>query len=133
MNGSWVLVYTSNSGSSAGKLGPFVGEVIQDIDVQQRIYTNYAIFGNGVLQASLDATWDDLNAKEWRVRFQSIKFKFLGVQLVEKSLTGSIGIWRMTYLDDNLRILYARSKEDPSTIENIYILAKKSGSTGAAK
>ena len=125
MTGSWGLVYTSNTGSSAGKLGPFVGEVVQEIDIQKRLYTNYAIFGNGILQASLDATWDVLNAKEWRVKFLNIKFKLLGIQVAEKSLTGSIGIWRMTYLDDNLRILYARSKEDPSTIENIYILAKK--------
>ena len=32
MNGSWNLVYTTNGGSSAGKLGPFVG------DVEQRIF-----------------------------------------------------------------------------------------------
>lgn len=124
MNGDWRLLYTSNTGSSAGKLGPLIGSVVQAIDIQQRLYTNYAIFGNGILEASLDATWDDLNAKEWRVKFKNIKFKLLGVPLLEKSLA-NVGIWRMTYLDDKLRILYARGKEDPSATENIYILLKK--------
>jgi hypothetical protein len=31
--GKWRLVYTTTSGSSGGKLGPFVGSVTQDVDV----------------------------------------------------------------------------------------------------
>lgn len=124
MTGAWELIYTSNSGSSAGKLGPFVGKVVQDINIAAKSYTNYAIFGNGLLEASLVATWDDVNPKLWRVRFQTLRFKLAGIQVAEKSLEGSVGIWRMTYLDDNLRILYAKGKEDASAIENIYILGK---------
>ena len=33
LNGRWRLVFTSTTGASAGKLGPFVGEVFQIIDV----------------------------------------------------------------------------------------------------
>jgi hypothetical protein len=33
--GMWRLVYTSTKGSSSGKLGPFVGEVLQEIDTRQ--------------------------------------------------------------------------------------------------
>lgn len=123
MNGAWTLVYTSNTGSSAGKLGPFVGKVVQDIDVSKKLYTNYAIFGNGLLEASLLATWDDLNPKLWRVRFKSIVFKVLGVKVAEKSLD-AVGIWRMSYLDDQYRVLYAKGREDAATPENIYVLKK---------
>jgi hypothetical protein len=124
MTGKWDLIYTSNTGSSAGKLGPFIGKVVQDIDIENNSYVNYAFFGNGLFEASLVATWDNLSAKTWRVKFQTLTFKLAGIKIVEKSLVGSVGIWRMTYLDDNLRILYAKGKESPSAVENIYILGK---------
>ena len=41
LNGSWELVFTSNEGSSAGKIGPFVGKVIQDMDLSSKSYTNF--------------------------------------------------------------------------------------------
>ena len=127
LDGKWNLVYTSNTGSSAGKLGPLVGQVVQDIDLSSGLYTNYAIFLNGLLEASLTATWDTLNAKTWRVNFQSLRFKLLGIQLLERELK-SVGIWRMTYVDDSLRILYAQGTANPKNMttlqENIYILKK---------
>jgi hypothetical protein len=41
LNGSWELIFTTNEGSSAGKLGPFVGKVVQDIDLSSKSYTNF--------------------------------------------------------------------------------------------
>ena len=29
LDGSWELIFTTNEGSSAGKLGPFIGQVVQ--------------------------------------------------------------------------------------------------------
>lgn len=33
--GLWRLVFTTTTGSSSGKLGPFVGEVLQDIEMDK--------------------------------------------------------------------------------------------------
>lgn len=119
LNGSWKLVYSSNGGSSAGKLGPFVGEVEQlirlntgtdaDADAGNDDYINYVRLGNGAVEGALTATWDVLSDEKWEVKFETLKFKVLGVTLVEKDLNAR-GIWRMTYLDEDFRILYAASK-----------------------
>ena len=53
MNGNWKLIYTTNDGSSAGKLGPFVGRVDQDIDVDSKKYVNFVRLGNGIVTGAL--------------------------------------------------------------------------------
>ena len=147
LDGSWKLVYSSNGGSSAGKLGPFVGEVEQLIRLDTSTtdgdgddYINYVRLGNGAVEGALTATWDVLSDETWEVKFETLEFKVLGVTLVEKDLNAR-GIWRMTYLDEDFRILYAAAAaaatpevgdedEDengeapPKAKENIYILAK---------
>jgi PAP_fibrillin len=124
MDGEWFLVYTSNAGSSAGKLGPFVGQVVQDIDMKSVFYTNYAIFGNGLVEAALDATWSNLNPKLWEVKFQKIVFKIAGIKVVDKPLE-AVGLWRMTYLDDDYRVLYTSVGKSTPPKESLFILAKK--------
>ena len=42
--------------------------------------------------------------------------------------TGQEGVWRLTYLDEDLRILFAAGMTNqgkPARVENIYILQKK--------
>ena len=129
LDGSWNLVYTTNEGSSAGKLGslPFVGEVVQDIDLSAGKYVNYVRLP--LIEGALTATWDNLNDRTWRVKFESINFKLAGISLVSKPLTAE-GIWRLTYIDDDLRVLYAQGsngktlEQKDKVIENIYILSK---------
>lgn len=129
LNGSWKLVYTTNGGSSAGKLGPFVGDVEQLIrlgndnsDTDGDDYINYVRLGGGAVEGALTATWDVKSKKEWQVNFQSIRFSILGIPVVEKEL-GATGIWRKSYLDDDFRILYAIGGKNAIN-ENIYILSK---------
>ena len=123
-----MLVYTTNGGSSAGKLGPFVGEVEQLIRIAGRDeadadYINYVRIGGGAVEGALTATWDVLTEDKWQVNFESVKFKVLGFTLADKELS-AVGIWRMTYLDDDFRILYAAGGKNVPK-ENIYILAKE--------
>jgi len=123
-----MLVYTTNGGSSAGKLGPFVGEVEQLIRIAGRDeadadYINYVRIGGGAVEGALTATWDVLSEDKWQVNFESVKFKVLGFTLADKELS-AVGIWRMTYLDDDFRILYAAGGKNVPK-ENIYILAKE--------
>ncbi len=129
LDGSWKLVYTTNEGSSAGKLGPlpFVGEVVQNIDLRAGNYVNYVRLP--LVEGALTASWDNLNDRTWRVKFESINFKLAGISLVSKPLTAE-GIWRLTYVDDDLRVLYAQGnagktlEQKDKVTENIYILSK---------
>ena len=119
LNGSWNLIYTTNEGSSAGKLGPFVGGVEQLIEMPDD-YINFVRIGP--LEGALTATWDTLSANKWQVNFQTLEFKLFGLPLVKSPLQAQ-GIWRKTYLDDDFRILYAIGGKNTEK-ENIYILAK---------
>jgi hypothetical protein len=123
MSGDWGLLYTENSGSSAGKLGPFIGDVVQSIDMKSKEYINFVRVGGSVFEGALSATWDVLGPKLWRVKFKDITFKLFNTQLTKKPLVAE-GTWRMTYLDDDLRILYAVGGKN-TVKENIYILTKK--------
>ena len=124
MNGNWKLIYTTNEGSSAGKLGPFVGRVDQLITVDEQRYINFVRLGNGIITGALTATWDNLGDKLWQVKFLDIELKAFGIPITKKPL-GAVGTWRMSYLDDDLRILYAAGGKN-TVKENIYILAKDS-------
>ena len=128
LDGSWKLVYTTNEGSSAGKLGPHVGEVEQLIRIDGRVgaeqdyYINVVRVAGGAIEGALRATWDVLAKDKWEVNFESVRFSVLGITLVQKDLS-AVGIWRMSFLDDDFRILYAAGGKNVPK-ENIYILAK---------
>ena len=131
LDGVWDLVFTTNDGSSAGKIGPFVGDVQQDITLQDQAYVNYVSLGP--VLAFLGATWENIGSNKWKVIFVDISLKVLGIQLLNKKFPeNTTGIWRMTYLDDDFRVLYAAGgKTDTATknkdgkTENIYILGKR--------
>ena len=120
LDGSWNLVYTTNGGSSAGKLGPFVGDVEQrillskvstDSSVDDGYYINYVRLGGNLIEGALAANWDVLSGDTWQVNFQSLQFKIFGIKVLDTELKAQ-GIWRKTYLDGDFRILYASAKND---------------------
>ncbi|CAM9734887.1 unnamed protein product [Chrysoparadoxa australica] len=76
----------------------------------------------GPLQGVLGATWEVLNEKQWKVIFLDIAFKLLGVELIRKEL-GQEGLWTLTYVDDDFRVLTARSLERNDG-GNLYVLAR---------
>jgi hypothetical protein len=130
LNGNWRLIYTTNKGSSAGKIGPWIGKVNQIIDMEGKTYQNVLTFGpSRLLQGSLNATWDVLSKTSWRVKFLDIEFKLLNAFTVLEKPLQATGIWRMSYLDDSLRILYASGegvRAEAAAPENIYILIRES-------
>jgi hypothetical protein len=123
LDGNWKLVYTTNEGSSAGKFGPFVGAVYQEIDIKNKFYLNKVILFNGIVTGILSATWIKKSNNLWTVKFQDIILRVLGIKVVEKNLNGTEGIWRTTYLDEDFRILYAIGGKN-TIKENVYILEK---------
>ena len=127
LDGTWRLVYTSTKGGSAGKLGPFVGSVKQVMDLSSgdgpSYYNEVKLRG---VRAQLDAHWETLDPQRWKVIFDTLSVYVLGKRVVEKPFPpGQTGIWRMTYLDDKMRVLRASGSNTPET-ENVYVLAKAS-------
>jgi hypothetical protein len=99
-----------------------VGKVRQDIVLSEKKYTNYVFLGP--VTGALTATWDNLDDKKWKVIFIDIILTLFGVPLVKKQFpTGQTGVWRMTYTDENFRVLYAQGGKNKK-LENIYILSK---------
>lgn len=123
LDGKWTLLYTTNEGSSAGKLGPFIGAVTQDIRFNDKFYENKVSLFNDIVVAALGATWDVAGPNLWTVKFLDIQFSLFGNAVSKKSLQGTVGTWRTTYLDENIRILYAIGGKN-TVKENIYILTK---------
>ncbi|KAG8462320.1 hypothetical protein KFE25_012140 [Diacronema lutheri] len=128
VDGQWQLVYTSTSGGSAGKIGPFVGRVEQHFDLRQGRYKNFVHLGPQAIDlvtGELQATWDVLGDALWRVNFKSISFFLLGLPIVKDKPLSQCGTWRLVYTDDDFRILWAQGGTKP---ENIYVLKR----TGAS-
>eukprot|EP00752_Nemacystus_decipiens_P017553 g15730.t1 len=117
--GTWNLVYTTTPGASGGKLGPFVGEVQQEVDITEGLYVNYVRVGP--LTGELEATWEVVNQNQWKVIFKTIAFLLFGQQLFKKEL-GQAGLWTLSYLDNDMRVLTARSLERDSG--NLYVLSR---------
>ena len=63
--GMWDLLYTTTPGASGGKLGPFIGDVQQEVDIAEGVYINYVRLGP--LTGKLDATWEVINNQQWKV------------------------------------------------------------------
>lgn len=102
---NWKLLYTESTGSSGGKVGPLVGQVDQVFpEDQPGIYINKLQLGP--IRADLSANYDYSGANKIDVSFIDIA-AFLGpLQLIRKDFGGRSGFWKLTYHDENLRILY---------------------------
>lgn len=122
-DGSWKLLYTTNEGSSAGKLGPFIGTVTQEITFADQFYINNVVLFGGAVKASLDATWDVVGKNLWEVKFGGLVLSVFGLPVVQKSLDSVTGTWRNVYLDEKMRILYAIGGKN-TVKENVYVLYK---------
>eukprot|EP00802_Teleaulax_amphioxeia_P008404 Tamp_08413.p4 GENE.Tamp_08413~~Tamp_08413.p4 ORF type:complete len:178 (-),score=30.40 Tamp_08413:1136-1669(-) len=128
VDGVWKLIFTTTTGSSGGKLGPFVGNVFQDIRYSDGKY--YNILRLGPVEAVLSAHWDVVNNDKWDVTFDDIKLDVFGLTLVNKEFgsgrdqtletldtvaggdetarsSTNGGSWDLKYADDSLRVLYA--------------------------
>ena len=124
LNGEWRLIYTTNSGSSAGKIGPLVGIVSQRVDLKNFAYVNVVDLLPGV-RAELLATWEnDAFGYDtlWTVVFKKLVFKLFGIGVIQKELKQK-GFWRMSFLDETLRILHAKGSKNAE--ENVYVMVKK--------
>uniref|UniRef100_A0A7S0RLX8 Plastid lipid-associated protein/fibrillin conserved domain-containing protein n=1 Tax=Pyramimonas obovata TaxID=1411642 RepID=A0A7S0RLX8_9CHLO len=123
LDGLWELAFTTNDGSSAGKLGPFVGYVTQEVNVGGEKYKNNVEFGP--LKLCLTANWEVLGDTKWKVVFEDVVISLFNIQLTRKEFPPDrFGIWRMTYADDDVRVLWTSSPNSETGKESLFVLTK---------
>ena len=65
---TYTYTHTHKQGSSAGKIGPVVGKVLQDVRLEEGVYDNIVSLGGGAFKGTLQATWKKKNAQRGGVR-----------------------------------------------------------------
>ena len=174
MNGNWRMLYTdfSPAAPSSGKLGPFIGDVFQDLksgtlrkntrlQVNRQdegiirnilkigfppiygIYYILFLYIYGICTAVLSDFYytsfsyiGELVAKQrvrdqntWQIEFLYAANSILGLPLPRINFPQEEGkkeirLWKITYLDDEFRILRARRENAPESDAFIFILRK---------
>jgi hypothetical protein len=121
--GTHDLIYSAAPGGSSGKIGPyFYGKVTQSF-VNETAFMNAVDFGP--LNIALTATRHAKDNTTFIVRFQSTTISLFGIPLIEKSIRGSGGIWKIVYTgifhdknvvasDGNKKQILLRIMETPS-------------------
>ena len=115
LDGSHELVFTTTTGASSGKLGPFVGDVTQTFIDERRFENAVAI---GPLRVALTARREPLDQRTYRVTFEEMGFSLFGVDLMKRPISGG-GTWKLRYVDEDIRIM-----DTPS----LFVLARKPSS-----
>lgn len=103
---SWRPIYTTSTGTSGGKLGPFIAEVSQDFPADQPgFYFNKLALGP--LRAELLADYKKVRADRLDVEFKYTDF-FLGpFKRRQEFPPGRMrGYWRIAYSDGDMRVFY---------------------------
>jgi hypothetical protein len=103
ISGVWQLVYTSSTGGSSGKVGPFVGKVTQRI-VDDSVFINAVDFFGGAVRLALEAEREVLDSKRIRVTFRETAVCVFGRPVFRKATKGS-GVWVQRYVDESLRVM----------------------------
>ena len=119
MNGWWRMLYTNfaPAAPSSGQLGPLVGDVFQDIDLDSGTGKNILritfppICGCLTAKAEFDNTSD----KIVKIIFESVGNKLGFLPLGPKinfEPNKEVRLWEHVYIDNTYRILYARREEE---------------------
>mmetsp|Transcript_30032 Transcript_30032/g.115303 ORF Transcript_30032/g.115303 Transcript_30032/m.115303 type:complete len:215 (-) Transcript_30032:407-1051(-) len=123
IDGSWYLQYTSTVNPSSGKLGPFVGRVLQKIDLENHRFENMCLLGP--LKFNLEATWKVLDDNNFNVLFLTKEISLFGISVQKSPFPeGSGGFWRMGYTDEDVRVLWTKRFPRDKT-ESLFVLRKE--------
>lgn len=129
--GMWKCLYTNAPGPSGGKLGPFVGRVYQDVNMASKQYANILKVGKkGTepwLTARLVATWEVKDEDTWEVLFKHLELRVFGRAVLHREFKNVRRLWRMTYLDDQLRIMRAKRPGKADDQAFLFVLQRDNG------
>lgn len=126
MSGMWKLLYTdfSPAAPSSGKLGPFVGDVYQDLRPAEGLIKNILKIKYPPIDGCLSASQRVVSDSTWEIEFKSLYNTIFGIPIVNKPFpTKEVREWRVTYLDSRLRIM--RAKRPEATESFIFVLQRR--------
>jgi len=119
MNGFWRMLYTDIKpvAASNGKLGIFIGDVFQDLDSNNLQIKNLLQIQFPPIKGALVASLVIPDNTSWRITFEKISNTIFNFKLPEKQFPQDkdkeVRIWKITYLDKDLRIMRAGRPESP--------------------
>ncbi|CAN0104171.1 unnamed protein product [Pylaiella littoralis] len=125
--GRWRMLYSTVPGPSSGRLGPFTGDVFQDLRPNDKRIINILELGpSWALRGALEADVEVLDGNEWAIVFDKVYQKLAGVKVQEKKFDPGFErrIWNMTYLDEGFRVMYGRSEDMAVEGAFIFILER---------
>lgn len=130
MNGFWRMTYTDfmPAAPSSGQLGPFIGDVYQDLDNDAGIIKNILDIKFPPLVGALIAKQRVKDKATWEIEFDRVGNKIGGFLSLptKKFIPGDqIRLWEITYLDQNTRIMRARRPESLRADSFLFILEKE--------
>eukprot|EP01031_Cornospumella_fuschlensis_P036228 gene36228-43945_t len=132
MTGFWRLLYSdfAEKGSSGGKLGPFVADVFQDLDLNRGFIVNSLKLGFPPISGGLKAKKTVKDGNTWQIEFEKAANDIFGLRFQSKKFPPGefIRLWKITYLDDDFRIMRARRPETREEDAYIFILKRDDGS-----
>eukprot|EP01038_Epipyxis_sp_PR26KG_P015979 gene15979-21685_t len=119
MNGFWRMLYTDFNppAPSSGQLGPFIGDVYQDLDSTIGVIKNILKLDFPPIIGGLIAKQTIKNDFTWQIEFERVGNTLAGIISLPKKyfIPGDqIRLWEIIYLDEDLRILRARRPEADS-------------------
>mmetsp|Transcript_12205 Transcript_12205/g.35060 ORF Transcript_12205/g.35060 Transcript_12205/m.35060 type:complete len:232 (+) Transcript_12205:160-855(+) len=129
MNGFWRMLWTNFRpvAPSSGKLGPFVGDVYQDVDFSGKA-RNILSIDFPPIKGELVAEPAVLNDSTMAITFETVGNKLAGVLPLGPKINfepnKEVRLWEHVYLDDKYRILYARRREDTATRGFLYVMER---------
>jgi len=126
LQGKWRLLYSNVPGPSSGKLGPFMADVYQQIDIDaRRIYNILELGPDWALRGALEADSEILNNNTWRITFDFVYNKLAGNEIQRKTFENvEKRLWKMTYLDDNFRVLYGSQESKKDENQFIFVMER---------
>jgi hypothetical protein len=117
MNGFWKMLWTNfaPASPSTGKLGPFIGTVYQDIDLEECLARNIVKIDIPPIAGELVADVKVANSNTIAISFKTVGSKLGGVLKVGPNIQFEAGqevrSWEHLYLDRQYRIFFARRAE----------------------
>lgn len=130
MSGFWKMLYTNfePAAPSSGKLGPFVGDVYQDVDFVNNRARNILRINSPPIAGELVASPSIVSDSILAIAFESVGNKLAGFlplgPKIQFEPNKEIRFWEHVYLDDTYRILYARRSDEKETRGFLYVMQR---------
>ena len=125
--GVWRLLYTdlTPQAASSGKLGPFIGSVMQRLEPSRSRIENILDIETVGIRGVLSANQSVLDDSTWQIVFDRLKITLFGLTVFDRPFPRKeIRNWRCVFLTESIRIIRAK-RADARDEGSIFVMLKK--------